>query len=226
MSGEWLKSSISELIQAYKLQENIYNQKHHLYYNKKARFNSMKKILDAVKCNRPETTLNEITKKIQTLRTQFGQEVSKIEKSKSLGDDLVYKPKIWWFTHLEWIGDFMKTRSDPTPLSAKTKIRNTEKLDETSDLFEFSDAIDDSAAYSVEFGEAEMRDESEPSPKKPKTYQSTKIKGIKPENPVYIASLLTEITDDKTFFELQGNITNSIFEASKNQKLIRKSSNS
>lgn len=48
MSGEWLKSSIAELIQAYKLQENLYNQKHKLYFNKQARNISLNSILAAV----------------------------------------------------------------------------------------------------------------------------------------------------------------------------------
>lgn len=48
MSGDWLKSSIAELIKAYKLQENLYNQKHKLYYNKQARNNSLSKILTTV----------------------------------------------------------------------------------------------------------------------------------------------------------------------------------
>lgn len=51
MSGEWMKSSIADLIQAYKQHENLYNQKHKLYYNKQARNLSLKKILDAVKVN-------------------------------------------------------------------------------------------------------------------------------------------------------------------------------
>lgn len=48
MSGDWLKSSIAELIKAYKLHENLYNQKHKLYYNKQARNNSLSKILSTV----------------------------------------------------------------------------------------------------------------------------------------------------------------------------------
>lgn len=49
MSGEWLKSSLAELIQVYKQHENLYNQKHKLYYNKQARNNSLQKILNEVK---------------------------------------------------------------------------------------------------------------------------------------------------------------------------------
>lgn len=38
--------------------------------------------------------MSDITKKIQTLRTQFGQEVNKIEKSQILGENLTYVPKV------------------------------------------------------------------------------------------------------------------------------------
>lgn len=49
MSGEWLKNSILDLILAYKQNENLYNQKHKLYYNKQARNLSLSKILASVK---------------------------------------------------------------------------------------------------------------------------------------------------------------------------------
>lgn len=49
MSGEWLKSSISDLIRAYRQHENLYNQKNKLYYNKQARIMALNKILNAVK---------------------------------------------------------------------------------------------------------------------------------------------------------------------------------
>lgn len=46
--ADWMKSTVSELISAYRTEENLYNQKHKLYYNKKARILSMKRILDAM----------------------------------------------------------------------------------------------------------------------------------------------------------------------------------
>jgi len=104
-NGEWMKSSIVDLINAYKSEENLYDPKNQLYYNKKARSNSLKRITDKIAKRRQATSTEDITKKIQTLRTQFGQEVSKIEKSKCLGSDLVYRPKIWWFEQLSWIGE-------------------------------------------------------------------------------------------------------------------------
>lgn len=44
-----MKSSVADLILAYKQHENLYNQKNKLYYNKQARNLSLKKIWDAVK---------------------------------------------------------------------------------------------------------------------------------------------------------------------------------
>lgn len=52
MSGEWTKSSLAELIKVYRAQENLYNQKHKLYYNKQARYNSLDKIHAALKVQR------------------------------------------------------------------------------------------------------------------------------------------------------------------------------
>lgn len=60
MSGEWMKSSISDLIQAYKQHENLYNQKHKLYYNKQARNLSLKKILCAVQVKYFKFLLQEL----------------------------------------------------------------------------------------------------------------------------------------------------------------------
>lgn len=123
--------------------------------------------------NRAETTLPEIAKKIQTLRTQFGQEVNKIEKSTTLGDDLIYKPKIWWFPHLEWIGDFMKTRTDSTPLSARAKVKRT--VHSKDELFEFeyeNEETTEPCYTTIEYSEYEVdKTDGEPSIKKQKTYQ-------------------------------------------------------
>lgn len=161
--------------------------------------------------NRAETTLPEITKKIQTLRTQFGQEVNKIEKSQTLGEDLAYKPKIWWFQHLEWIGDFMKTRTDSTPLGAKiTKVPKVE-ISERIPLFEIceGDEIDDSVEHyttEMEYSENEIDTETieaEPEAKKQKTYQAprscrTLVRGLRqdPNTRTIEYTLINEDTNE------------------------------
>lgn len=35
-----------------------------------------------------------------------------------------YYPKVWWFKHFTWISEFMKTRSDQTPMSEIIKSYN------------------------------------------------------------------------------------------------------
>lgn len=88
-----------------------------LYYNKQARQTAIDKILKAVLKHRPGSSTHDIIKKIQVLRTQYGQEVTKIKKSRKYGDEYVYAPKIWWFPELNFLKDYMKSR----PTSAKLK---------------------------------------------------------------------------------------------------------
>jgi len=205
--------------------------------------------------------------------------VNKIEKSTTLGEDLIYKPKIWWFPHLEWIADFMKTRMDSTPLSHRGKFAKTEL--NQSELFEFEEEVDDSkdqlSYTTIEYTEynSEATD-GEPSIKKQKVQQKPITAQISDEhdesgirtieytlinedtNEVqtpekrlpefveyhevesssksidrykrrsktfgkYVSALLIEITDDKTFFELQRNITDAIHEAGLKQQALKKS---
>lgn len=48
MASEWDKQAVAELIKAYKDNENLYNSKQKLYYNKQARNLSLERILKAV----------------------------------------------------------------------------------------------------------------------------------------------------------------------------------
>lgn len=144
MSGEWLKQTVQDLINAYKQNENLYNPKHKLYYNKKARSTSIENILQCVKKTKEDATINDVIKKIQILRTQYGQEINKIEKSKSLGDELMYTPKIWWFKNLSFIAKFMKMRSVQS-VSLKLdqqKSYNQDSNNEEETLFEIVEATD------------------------------------------------------------------------------------
>jgi hypothetical protein len=135
------------------------------------------------------------------LRTQFGQEVNKIEKSTTLGEDLIYKPKIWWFKELEWIGDYMKTRLDPsTPLSVRTKTIKPDKNDDP--LFEFEEDAEDSEQYAtIEFTEYDTEtNDGEPAVKRQKTYQTPKAirAAQKQEQPAVQTIEYTLINDDDT----------------------------
>lgn len=73
---------------------------------------------------------------------------------------------------MEWIGDFMKTRTDSTPLSIKTKVARAGN----DTLFEFAEVDDtpsEQGCYTtIEYSELDNEDpDSEPALKKQKTYQ-------------------------------------------------------
>lgn len=79
------------------------------------------------------------------------QEVSKIEKSKELDDDaLMYVPKVWWYSKLEWVTQFMKSRNDPaTPLSSR--LDKSTKLNHSSyDLYTEEEENDEGSKIEVE----------------------------------------------------------------------------
>lgn len=184
---------------------------------------------------------------------------------------------------MEWIGDFMKTRTDSTPLSVRTKAVVKPEQHEV-ELFEFTevDGIDDTedrdeqGLYEYSEYDTETTD-VEPVAKKQKTYQvpkarrpsqhdessvrtieytlinedtselvpvtskkhapqfvetpepemtSKQLEKLKRRSKTfgkYVSALLMDVTDDKIFFELQRNITNSIHEASIKQHELKKS---
>lgn len=45
------------------------------------------------------------------MRTQYGQELSKVRRSLHLGDDLKHVPKIWWFEHLTFLKPYIRQRT-------------------------------------------------------------------------------------------------------------------
>lgn len=114
---------------------------------------------------------------------------------------MIYRPKIWWYPHLDWIGNFMKTRTDATPLLEKvhqvSKVAKIEKPEEATVLFQFEEEeIDDSSNLQEHFTteieyaeyEGETNEPSGPPAKKQKTYQAPKM--------IRAAQVSTENQDD------------------------------
>ncbi|XP_063709744.1 uncharacterized protein LOC134838199 [Culicoides brevitarsis] len=127
---EWTKDALMALIQAYKEQTLLYDTKMTpLYYNKKARQAAMDKVLEEVQKYRPGSTQHDIVKKLQVLRTQYGQELTKIRKSQGYGDEYTYAPRIWWFPELNFLRDYMKSR--PTvKIEVKEEEQSFKEMDE------------------------------------------------------------------------------------------------
>lgn len=62
----------------------------------------------------------------------------------------MYVPKVWWYSKLEWITQFMKSRNDPaTPLS--TRLDKSSKLNQsTYDIYNDEEENEDGSRIEVE----------------------------------------------------------------------------
>ncbi|XP_053660960.1 uncharacterized protein LOC128709950 [Anopheles marshallii] len=114
MSVEWKRDATEMLIQSYKKHPVLYDMRHPRYYNKTVRGKALTEIVDDVLHLRPETTMKDVVRKIQTLRTQFGQELTKSRRHSLNGS--VYQPTVWWYQGLSFLQHHIKHRSfDPNP---------------------------------------------------------------------------------------------------------------
>ncbi|XP_035774479.1 uncharacterized protein LOC118457213 [Anopheles albimanus] len=108
-SAEWKREATERLIEEYRKLPVLYNMRHPRYYNKGSRNEAIHALVDAVQDERPATTPADVLRKIQTLRTQFGQEIAKARRSSSQGKS--YNPTAWWFKGLSFLQHHIKHRS-------------------------------------------------------------------------------------------------------------------
>uniref|UniRef100_A0A182IXA8 MADF domain-containing protein n=1 Tax=Anopheles atroparvus TaxID=41427 RepID=A0A182IXA8_ANOAO len=108
-SVEWKREAVEHLIQAYRMHPVLFNMRHPRYYNKGSRSEALNQILEEVHSIRPETTVQDVLRKIQTLRTQFGQEIAKSRRASKHG--MTYNPTAWWFKGLSFLQNHIKHRS-------------------------------------------------------------------------------------------------------------------
>ncbi|XP_070498773.1 uncharacterized protein [Chironomus tepperi] len=187
MSGEWQKSTVLDLITTYKENENLYNPKHKLYYNKQARNKSLDNILVSVRRTKSDVTINEIVKKIQILRTQFGQEMNKIEKSKVLGEELIYVPKIWWFKSLEFISKYQKMRTKPsTPSSVKLEQKADNSYSDNNDIDTIFELVETNEDINEDLDNTYDGQDDTNKAKKRRIEISTKNESLQPRTIEYI----------------------------------------
>lgn len=126
-SAEWKREAVEHLIELYRKQPVLYNMRHPRYYNKGSRNEAVCTILAEMHDIRPESTTQDILRKIQTLRTQFGQEISKARRASKHG--MAYRPTAWWFKGLSFLQDHIKHRSispDPSEVDSSNIKKDVE----------------------------------------------------------------------------------------------------
>lgn len=108
-SAEWKRPALEVLLKLYREHPVLYDMRHPKYYNKTDRQKALNTIIDLLEDHRPGTTSNEILRKIQSMRTQFGQELSKIKRQQSKG--VSYAPTVWWYNYLSFLRIHIRPRS-------------------------------------------------------------------------------------------------------------------
>ncbi|XP_053693519.1 uncharacterized protein LOC128741604 [Sabethes cyaneus] len=108
-SGEWKRPALEVLLKLYREHPILYDMRHPKYYNKTERQKALNTIIDMLEDLRPGTTSNDILRKIQSMRTQFGQELTKVKKRQNKG--LTYVPTIWWYNYLSFLRIHIRPRS-------------------------------------------------------------------------------------------------------------------
>uniref|UniRef100_A0A182XJ44 MADF domain-containing protein n=1 Tax=Anopheles quadriannulatus TaxID=34691 RepID=A0A182XJ44_ANOQN len=109
MAVEWRRDATEQLIQSYKKHPVLYDMRHPRYYNKTFRGKALSEIVDDVQQVRPDTSMKDVLRKIQTMRTQFGQELTKTRRHSMNGS--MYQPTVWWYESLSFLQNHIKHRS-------------------------------------------------------------------------------------------------------------------
>ncbi|XP_065078166.1 uncharacterized protein LOC135701329 [Ochlerotatus camptorhynchus] len=108
-SIDWKRPALEILLKLYHEHPILYDMRHPKYYAKAERQKALSTIIDLLEDHRPGTTTGDILKKIQTMRTQFGQEYGKVRKAQAKGTE--YVPTIWWYQHLSFLRKHIKPRA-------------------------------------------------------------------------------------------------------------------
>lgn len=108
-NAEWKRPALEVLLKLYREHPILYDMRHSKYYNKSERQKALNTIIDMLEDHRPGTTSNEILRKIQSMRTQFGQELTKMKKQQNKG--LAYAPTVWWYNYLSFLRGHIRPRS-------------------------------------------------------------------------------------------------------------------
>lgn len=107
MAYKWTRNLIELLVTEYQQYENLYDQHHSLYFNRKKRDESIREITNFLKQFDYNLSEDIVKSKIYVLRGQYVKELREIEFSKRTRSNSnfegIYKPKLWCFDQLGFL---------------------------------------------------------------------------------------------------------------------------
>ncbi|XP_053672007.1 uncharacterized protein LOC128722187 [Anopheles nili] len=128
---EWKRNAMDKLIQEYKKHPVLYDMRHPRYYNKNIRRQALTSLVDEMQDVRPDTTLKDVLRKIQSMRTQFGQEITKARRHLRNGTE--YTPTVWWYQGLSFLQHHIKHRTaDSSHMATDSDASWKQEIDDNS----------------------------------------------------------------------------------------------
>ncbi|XP_054730851.1 uncharacterized protein LOC129239412 isoform X1 [Anastrepha obliqua] len=131
---------IVQLIECLKNEPALWQIKNENYKNKIEKTLAWDRILETYRKSDPHATIDELKKKIASLRASHRRELQKIRKTKRsrAGADAIYVPSLWYFEHLDFLRH-QKNRIEGAATSDKSSIMKSPTRPRKRKADEFSE---------------------------------------------------------------------------------------
>ncbi|KAL0840718.1 hypothetical protein ABMA28_015906 [Loxostege sticticalis] len=121
-----------EFILTYEAIPELWDTTNPHYTNKYRRNENLAKLLPILNKMKPNATLEDVKKKINSLRSNYRREIKKIMASKESGarEDEIYVPKIWYFPYLHFLNKMEEPEGEmgSGPTQQSTPESKTQQL--------------------------------------------------------------------------------------------------
>ena len=125
---EWDDEEIYQLIEAWRNLEQLYNVRHPKYHLKDERLKNLNKLKDELLENGIEVTVDQISKKMLSLKNHFSSEKRKIEASSTKsgsGTGDLYATKWQYYRHLLFLKDSFTPKATETNLKRQLPMSSS-----------------------------------------------------------------------------------------------------
>ncbi|XP_045773632.1 uncharacterized protein LOC123873022 [Maniola jurtina] len=129
------KQFISKFIEEFRKNSCLWNILHPEYKNKKSRMKAYNRLLKFSKAAEPNITIDEIKKKIQSMRASHRKERRKVAGSllKATSPKEFYVPKLWYYKELEFLNTQMEETFETTNVDEDDRLSEKFKNDNISE---------------------------------------------------------------------------------------------
>ncbi|XP_036344240.1 uncharacterized protein LOC118753463 [Rhagoletis pomonella] len=199
----WPKELVELLLIKYQEHENLYNVRHPHYLDRVKRSKSLFEIHNEIKEKNANVTVEDIKKKVHTLRSQYIKELREVAMSKrsGVGIEDVYIPKLWCFDQLQFLKAHCATRKSTSNNSSVDDCDENSSVTISNENSTVTHSADNNSKTGVETSRK----------RKATANLDQQIKGVK--------SLLEKRLDDRSDYDWLGQQVIFEFKSIKNEDL-------